>query len=200
MSKYDEQALKNAQKMQKSAKKTLKKAKQKIPQNTAGNGAKTTTANKKTTKASKTKNPVRKHGNNADKTQVKKATEAKKNTSIKSRELPTSTKNAMKESKYRNFVAGVGDAVIDNSIPGIGYSIAKGQKLSDSDFMKSDRATKGTSKSAQSAHNVGEIVGTGLSYLSAYGAAGKATGKAAAKVVGSKAGQKAIKKVATTSL
>lgn len=59
MSKYDEQALKNAQKMQNSAKKTLKKAKQKIPQNTVGNGTKTTTANKTT------KIPTRNGGSNA---------------------------------------------------------------------------------------------------------------------------------------
>lgn len=139
-------------------------------------------------------------GSNADKQLTTKANESKRNSTIKSRQLPTSTKNAMKESKYRNFVAGVGDAVIDNSPVGIGYSLAKGSKLSDSDLLKSDKVTKGTSEAAKKAQQAGEVAGTIGSYLTAYGAAGKATGKAAAKLVGSKAGQKAVAKAATTKL
>ena len=79
MSKYDEQALKNAQKMQKSAKKTLKKAKQKIPQNTAGNGAKTTTANKKTTKI-----PTRNGGSNASRRATNTSSKSRKKREIES--------------------------------------------------------------------------------------------------------------------
>lgn len=76
MSKYDEQALKNAQKMQNSAKKTLKKAKQKIPQNTAGNGTKTT---KQTTKI-----PTRNGGSNASRRTTNTSSKSRKKREIES--------------------------------------------------------------------------------------------------------------------
>ena len=182
-------------------KKTTKKSTKSTKTTKSNSGGKNKSTKTTTQKTNGKKSGiVQGKGSNADKQLTTKSNESKRNSTIKSRQLPTSTKKAMKESKYRNFVAGVGDAVLDNSVVGIGYSIAKGKKLSDSEWAKSDKVAKGTSKAAKKAQKAGEVAGTIGSYLTAYGAAGKATGKAAAKIVGSKAGQKAVTKAAATKL
>ncbi len=114
-------------------------------------------------------------------------------------------KGGLANDKFGQAYIGFGEGVINNSIPGLAYSLKTGKKLSDSDLMTKNPAgrsvpmpspTKETEKFRKGGNIAGEMAG----YAVGYGAAGKATTKAAGKVLATKAGKKATEKAVASKV
>ena len=105
-------------------------------------------------------------------------------------------KGGFANDKIGQFYTGVGEGIVNNSLPGAVYGIVKGKKLSDSKTMtKGNKTIKKPTKDAESARKAGNIAGEVLGYAIGYGATGKGTGKLAEKALATKAGKKATEKV-----
>ena len=104
-------------------------------------------------------------------------------------------KGGFANDKIGQFYTGVGEGIVNNSLPGAVYGIVKGKKLSDSKTMtKGNKTIKKPTKDAESARKAGNIAGEVLGYAIGYGATGKGTGKLAEKALATKAGKKATEK------
>lgn len=101
--------------------------------------------------------------------------------------------------KIGQFYTGFGEGVVNNSLAGMAYSIAKGKKLSDK-MEKGSKTIKAPTKNAEKARKAGNIAGEMAGYAVGYGAAGKATTKAAGKVLATKAGKKATEKAVASKV
>jgi hypothetical protein len=108
-------------------------------------------------------------------------------------------KGGFSNDKIGQFYTGFGEGVVNNSLPGMAYSIAKGKKLSDK-MEKGSKTIKAPTKSAEKARKAGNIAGEMAGYAVGYGAAGKATTKAAGKVLATKAGKKATEKAVASKV
>lgn len=108
-------------------------------------------------------------------------------------------KGGFSNDKIGQFYTGFGEGVVNNSLPGMAYSIAKGKKLSDK-MEKGSKTIKAPTKNAEKARKAGNIAGEMAGYAVGYGAAGKATTKAAGKVLATKAGKKAIEKAVASKV
>lgn len=108
-------------------------------------------------------------------------------------------KGGFSNDKIGQFYTGFGEGVVNNSLPGIAYSIAKGKKLSDK-MEKGSKTIKAPTKNAEKARKAGNIAGEMAGYAVGYGAAGKATTKAAGKVLATKAGKKATEKAVASKV
>lgn len=108
-------------------------------------------------------------------------------------------KGGFSNDKIGQFYTGFGEGVVNNSLPGMAYSIATGKKLSDK-MEKGSKTIKAPTKSAEKARKAGNIAGEMLGYATGYGAAGKATTKAAGKVLATKAGKKATEKAVASKV
>lgn len=108
-------------------------------------------------------------------------------------------KGGFSNDKIGQFYTGFGEGVVNNSLPGMAYSIAKGKKLSDK-MEKGSKTIKAPTKNAEKARKVGNIAGEMAGYAVGYGAAGKATTKAAGKVLATKAGKKATEKAVASKV
>lgn len=104
-------------------------------------------------------------------------------------------KGGFANDKVGQFYTGLGEGVVNNSLPGAAYSIAKGKKLSDSKLMTKGKTTiKPPTKEASKARKAGNVAGEMLGYATGYGAAEKATTKLAGKALATKAGKKVTEK------
>ena len=108
-------------------------------------------------------------------------------------------KGGFSNDKIGQFYTGFGEGVVNNSLPGMAYSIAKGKKLSDK-MEKGSKTIKAPTKNAEKARKAGNIAGEMAGYAVGYGAAGKATTKAAGKVLATKAGKKATEKAVASKV
>lgn len=108
-------------------------------------------------------------------------------------------KGGFSNDKIGQFYTGFGEGIVNNSLPGMAYSIAKGKKLSDK-MEKGSKTIKAPTKSAEKARKAGNIAGEMAGYAVGYGAAGKATTKAAGKVLATKAGKKATEKAVASKV
>ena len=108
-------------------------------------------------------------------------------------------KGGFSNDKIGQFYTGFGEGVVNNSLPGMAYSIAKGKKLSDK-MEKGSKTIKAPTKNAEKARKAGNIAGEVAGYAVGYGAAGKATTKAAGKVLATKAGKKATEKAVASKV
>lgn len=108
-------------------------------------------------------------------------------------------KGGFSNDKIGQFYTGFGEGVVNNSLPGMAYSIATGKKLSDK-MEKGSKTIKAPTKSAEKARKAGNIAGEMAGYAVGYGAAGKATTKAAGKVLATKAGKKATEKAVASKV
>ena len=108
-------------------------------------------------------------------------------------------KGGFSNDKIGQFYTGFGEGVVNNSLAGMAYSIAKGKKLSDK-MEKGSKTIKAPTKNAEKARKAGNIAGEMAGYAVGYGAAGKATTKAAGKVLATKAGKKATEKAVASKV
>lgn len=108
-------------------------------------------------------------------------------------------KGGFSNDKIGQFYTGFVEGVVNNSLPGMAYSIAKGKKLSDK-MEKGSKTIKAPTKNAEKARKAGNIAGEMAGYAVGYGAAGKATTKAAGKVLATKAGKKATEKAVASKV
>lgn len=114
-------------------------------------------------------------------------------------------KGGLANDKFGQAYIGFGEGVINNSIPGLAYSLKTGKKLSDSDLMTKNPAGRSVpmpspTKEAEKFRKGGNIAGEMAGYAVGYGAAGKATTKAAGKVLATKAGKKATEKAVASKV
>lgn len=97
--------------------------------------------------------------------------------------------------KTGQFLVGLGKGVVDNSVAGAAYSIAKGKKLSESKTMtKGNKTIKAPNKNTAKYRKAGNIAGEMLGYATGYGAAEKGTTKLAGKALATKTGKKVTEK------
>lgn len=97
--------------------------------------------------------------------------------------------------KTGQFLVGLGKGVVDNSVAGAAYSIAKGKKLSESKTMtKGNKTIKAPNKKTAKYRKAGNIAGEMLGYATGYGAAEKGTTKLAGKALATKTGKKVTEK------
>lgn len=110
-------------------------------------------------------------------------------------------KGGFANDKIGQFYTGIGEGVVNNSLPGAVYSIVKGKKLSDSDVMsKGNKTIKAPTKEAAKARKAGNVAGEMLGYATGYGAAEKATTKLAGKALATKAGKKVTQKAVASKV
>lgn len=97
--------------------------------------------------------------------------------------------------KTGQFLVGLGKGVVDNSVAGAAYSIAKGKKISESKTMtKGNKTIKAPNKKTAKYRKAGNIAGEMFGYATGYGAAEKGTTKLAGKALATKTGKKVAEK------